>query len=261
APLPAHHLGGEGEARQQRRGTARRRHQGGRDRQGGQCLDPRAGVQRPEMRALLAPSAGSRVQSRTSHHLQPLRGQSRRPGRISHLRMTDAPHPPLAQSGIRLLWIAALVIAVDQLSKWWIVHHLAIGESIEVLPVFAILRTFNLGAAWSMFADAGGAQRWLFTVLAVAVSAALVDWLRRLALSTHTLLATGLALILGGALGNALDRVRLGHVVDFFFAPWGDSKFPVFNVADSAISVGAVLVVLDALQESRREKQATQAPK
>ena len=175
--------------------------------------------------------------------------------------MTDATHPPLAQSGIRLLWISALVIAVDQVSKWWIVHHLALGQSIELLPVFAILRTFNTGAAWSMFADAGGAQRWIFTVLAVGVSAALIYWLRRLALSTHTLLATGLALILGGALGNALDRMRLGHVVDFFFAHWGDSKFPVFNVADSAISVGAVLVVLDALHESRREKQATQATK
>jgi len=175
--------------------------------------------------------------------------------------MSDPANPPLAQSGIRFLWISALVIAVDQLSKWWVVHNLALGQSIELLPVFAILRTFNTGAAWSMFADAGGAQRWIFTVLAVGVSAALIYWLRRLALSTHTLLATGLALILGGALGNALDRARLGHVVDFFFAHWGDSKFPVFNVADSAISVGAALVVLDALRESRREKQAAQAPK
>jgi signal peptidase II len=175
--------------------------------------------------------------------------------------MSDAANPLLARSGIRLLWISALVIVVDQMSKWWIVHHLAIGQSIELLPVFAILRTFNLGAAWSMFADAGGAQRWIFTVLAIVVSAALIYWLRRLALATHTLLATGLALILGGALGNALDRLRLGHVVDFFFAHWGDSKFPVFNVADSAISIGAVLVVLDALHESRREKLAAQAPK
>jgi signal peptidase II len=173
--------------------------------------------------------------------------------------MTNFTNPPLVQSGIRLLWIAVVVVAVDQLSKWWIVHNLELGQSIELLPVFAILRTFNTGAAWSMFADAGGAQRWIFTVLAVGVSAALIYWLRRLALSTHTLLATGLALILGGALGNALDRVRLGHVIDFFFAHWKDAKFPVFNVADSAITVGAVLVVLDALHESRREKQAAQA--
>ncbi len=175
--------------------------------------------------------------------------------------MTDAPHPPLAQSGIRFLWISVLVIALDQLSKWWIVHNLEVGQTIPLLPVFSILRTYNLGAAWSMFADAGGAQRWIFTVLAVGVSVALVYWLRRLALSAHTMLATGLALILGGALGNALDRVRLGHVIDFFFAHWGDKTFPVFNVADSAISVGAALVVLDALRESRREKQAAQAPK
>jgi signal peptidase II len=175
--------------------------------------------------------------------------------------MSDAPNLPLAQSGIRLLWIAVVVIAIDQLSKWWIVSNLEVGQSIELLPVFAILRTFNTGAAWSMFADAGGAQRWIFSVLAVGVSAALIYWLRRLALSTHTLLATGLALILGGALGNALDRVRLAHVIDFFFAHWNDAKFPVFNVADSAITVGAALVVLDALRESRREKQAAQTPK
>ena len=175
--------------------------------------------------------------------------------------MTDASHPPLAQSGIRLLWISVLVIVIDQLSKWWIVSNLEIGQSIELLPVFAILRTFNTGAAWSMFDHAGGAQRWVFTVLAVGVSVALVYWLRRLAVSTHTMLAAGLALILGGALGNALDRVRLAHVIDFFFAHWGNSTFPVFNVADSAITVGAVLVVLDALRESRREKQSAQAPK
>jgi signal peptidase II len=175
--------------------------------------------------------------------------------------MTDAPRPPLAQSGIRLLWISVVVIAIDQLSKWWIVHNLEDGQSIELLPVFAILRTFNPGAAWSMFADAGGAQRWIFTALAIGVSAALVYWLRRLALSTHTLLGTGLALILGGALGNALDRVRLAHVIDFFFAHWGDSKFPVFNVADTAITIGAALVILDAIRDSHREKQAARAPK
>jgi signal peptidase II len=167
----------------------------------------------------------------------------------------------LDQSGIRCLWISAAVLAIDQISKWWIVSNLEVGQSIELLPVFAILRTFNTGAAWSMFADAGGAQRWIFTVLAAIVSVALVYWLRRLALSTHALLCSGLALILGGALGNALDRARLGHVVDFFFAHWKDARFPVFNVADSAITVGAVLVVFDALLESRRDKQAAQAPK
>jgi signal peptidase II len=125
-----------------------------------------------------------------------------------------------------------------------------------VLPVLNIIHTYNPGAAWSMFANAGGAQRWVFSVLAVVVSAVLVYWLRRLALSTQRLLIGGLTLILGGAIGNVLDRLRLGHVVDFVQVHWNDSYFPAFNVADSAISIGAVFVVLDAIRESQRERRA-----
>jgi signal peptidase II len=93
-------------------------------------------------------------------------------------------------------------------------------------------------------------------VLAVGVSIALVFWLRRLALTTHALLAFGLALILGGAIGNVIDRIEHGYVVDFVHAHWGSAYFPAFNVADAAISVGAVLVILDAILEGRRKKGA-----
>jgi len=175
--------------------------------------------------------------------------------------MTAPTHLSPGQSGIRWLWIAALIIALDQLSKLWIVNNLELGQSISLLPVFDIFRTFNEGAAWSMFANAVGAQRWIFSSLAIVVSIALVIYLRRKVLATQYLLAFGLTLIVGGALGNLIDRMRLGHVIDFFLAHWGESRFPVFNVADSAISVGAALVVLDALFESRRERLAATAPK
>jgi signal peptidase II len=164
----------------------------------------------------------------------------------------------LSESGVRWLWISLLIIVLDQLTKFWVVSTMDMHESINVLPVFDIYRTYNPGAAWSMFADAGGAQRWVFSGLAIVVSIALVYWLRKLALSTHTLLITGLTLILGGAIGNVIDRLRLGHVVDFLLVYWNESKFPAFNVADSAITVGAALVILDSILEGRRERQARQ---
>ena len=165
-----------------------------------------------------------------------------------------AVHIPVSASGIRWLWISVLVIAVDQLSKLWIERTMALGDTFAVLPVLDIVRAHNPGAAFSFLADAGGWQRWAFTLLAVGVSIALVFWLRRLALTTHALLAFGLALILGGAIGNVIDRIEHGYVVDFIHAHWGIAYFPAFNVADSAISMGAVLVILDAILEGRRKK-------
>ena len=159
------------------------------------------------------------------------------------------------ESGLRWWWIAAVAIVLDQLTKLWIVDSIPNGGSVTVLPVLNIIHTYNPGAAWSMFANAGGAQRWVFSGLAVVVSVVLIYWLRRLQLSAQALLAAGLTLILGGAIGNVIDRLRLGHVVDFVQVHWGNSYFPAFNVADSAISIGAVFVVLDALREAQRERK------
>jgi signal peptidase II len=167
-----------------------------------------------------------------------------------------AVHIPVSASGIRWLWISVLVIAADQLSKLWIERNMVLGDVVSVLPVLDIVRAHNPGAAFSFLADAGGWQRWAFSLLAVGVSIALVFWLRRLALTTHALLAFGLALILGGAIGNVIDRFEHGYVVDFIHAHWGAAYFPAFNVADSAISVGAVLVIIDAILEGRRKKEA-----
>jgi len=162
---------------------------------------------------------------------------------------------PFRDTGLRWIWIAVLVIVLDQLTKFWIVVNIPDGGTVYVLPVFNIIHTYNPGAAWSMFADAGGAQRWVFSGLAIVVSIVLVYWLRRIPLAVQTLLAFGLTLILGGAIGNVIDRLRLGFVVDFLQVHWNEAYFPAFNVADSAITIGAACVILDALRESLRERR------
>jgi signal peptidase II len=159
--------------------------------------------------------------------------------------------PALAHSGWRWLPLTLAVIGVDQLVKAWIVHHFALFERVHVAPVLDIILTYNTGAAFSFLSEASGWQRWLFVLLALAVSAVLIGWLRRLHARTQGLLACGLALITGGALGNMLDRLLHGRVVDFIHVHWRHHYFPAFNVADSAITVGAVLLLLDALRESR----------
>lgn len=163
----------------------------------------------------------------------------------------SAPNLPAAASGWRWLPLTLAVIVADQASKLWMLRHFFLFERVRLLPVLDIVLTYNTGAAFSMLADAAGWQRWLFVALALGVSVTLVVWLRRLAAATQGLIACGLALIVGGALGNMLDRLRLGHVIDFIHAHWGLHYFPAFNVADSAITVGAALLLLDAWQESR----------
>lgn len=148
------------------------------------------------------------------------------------------------------LWLTVLVIVLDQLTKALIQSRLQLGQVVLVLPVLEITRVYNLGAAFSFLGNASGWQRWLFATLAAVVSVALLLWLRRIDRRAR-LLASGVALILGGALGNLIDRLRLGHVVDFVSAHWGVHYFPAFNVADSAITIGAALLLLDAWLEAR----------
>lgn len=158
---------------------------------------------------------------------------------------------PAAASGWRWLPLTLGVILLDQASKAWMLHHFFLFERVHLLPVLDIILTYNTGAAFSMLADAAGWQRWVFVALALGVSVTLTVWLRRLAAATHAPLACGLALIIGGALGNMIDRLRLGHVIDFIYAHWEAHYFPAFNAADSAITVGAGLLLLDAWLESR----------
>ncbi len=170
--------------------------------------------------------------------------------------MSTPETPALGASGIRWLWITLLVIVADQVSKLWIERNFELGEALAVLPVLDIVRAHNSGAAFSFLADAGGWQRWFFSMLAVVVSVMLLVWLRSLPLAFKSRLIGGLALILGGAIGNVIDRIEHGYVVDFVHAHLGTSYFPAFNVADAAITIGAGLVILDTIIDARRERRA-----
>jgi len=154
---------------------------------------------------------------------------------------------------IQLRWLAlsAALVGLDQYTKQLIERALQLYEARFVLPVFNIVRAHNRGAAFSMFDEASGWQRWAFSALAAVVSAALIFWLARLERRAN-LMAAALALILAGAVGNVIDRLRLGYVIDFLQVHWHGHYFPAFNVADSAITVGAGLLLFDALLASRR---------
>jgi signal peptidase II len=155
-------------------------------------------------------------------------------------------------SGWRWLPVTAAVIGLDQFTKLLVVHHVQLYSSIHVLPVLDISLRYNKGAAFSFLEGASGWQRWFFTVLALAVGMTILVWMRRLKGATQWLLSLSLALILAGALGNMIDRLRLGHVIDFVVAHWHRAEFPAFNVADSSITVGAALLLLDAFLDGRR---------
>lgn len=160
-------------------------------------------------------------------------------------------------TALRWLWLSAFVIGLDQAVKALIVARLQLFERREWLPVLEITRLHNRGAAFSFLSDASGWQKYFFVALALLISAGIVYWLSRLRLAQSALLGSGLALILGGALGNVIDRVVRGHVVDFIHFHWFDSwYFPAFNVADSSITIGAALLILDSLLESRRARTA-----
>jgi signal peptidase II len=156
-------------------------------------------------------------------------------------------------SALRWLWLSLGVLVLDQLTKSLIVAKFQLYERVDVLPILEITRLHNYGAAFSLLHDAGGWQHYFFVSLALLVSVGLAVWLGRLRFRANAMLASGLALILGGALGNVIDRLIHGHVVDFIHFHWYERwYFPAFNVADTAITIGAGLLILDSLLESRR---------
>jgi signal peptidase II len=152
-----------------------------------------------------------------------------------------------AKNALIWLWLSLLVVVLDQVTKLWVSATLALYQSVSVLPFFDLRLVHNEGAAWSILADAGGWQRWFLSGLAILICGAIVVWLSRLK-RQQLWLACALALILGGALGNVIDRLLYGYVVDFidiFYHQW---HWPAFNIADSAISVGAVMLLIDAFR-------------
>ena len=157
------------------------------------------------------------------------------------------------------LWLllSAGVVAADLATKAWVSRAFAPGDVLEVTPFFNLVLTHNTGAAFSFLAGAGGWQRWFFTAIAVAISAAIVVLLPR---QRDAWMSAALALVLGGALGNLYDRLTLGRVVDFVQLHAGGYYWPAFNVADSAITVGVVLLVWDSLRGRRVQRTQGGSP-
>jgi signal peptidase II len=152
------------------------------------------------------------------------------------------------------LWLSVFVVLLDQTTKALVISTVKMQDSIALLPFLDIVYLENTGAAFSILAQASGWQRWFFIALALGVSVALMFWLRRIR-ADQTLLALGLSLVLGGALGNVIDRVMHGYVVDFIYFNWREWDFPAFNLADTAISIGAACLLLDAFRESGQHKR------
>ena len=173
-------------------------------------------------------------------------------------------------SMLKWLWITVLVVIIDQITKQWASHGLHLFQTVELMPMLNLYLAHNEGAAFSFLSNAGGWQRWLFTLIALAVSAGLVMWIRKLQ-AHERWMAIGLAFILGGALGNVIDRILFGHVIDFIQFYYHAQSclpgftlvrtaqaslciWPSFNVADSAISIGAAILILDSIFGLKRKR-------
>ncbi len=149
--------------------------------------------------------------------------------------------------------VAVVIIVADQMTKWAIIEWIPLYDKVPLNSFINLTHQKNPGAAFSFLADAGGWQRWFFIVLTTIVSVVIAVWMWRIRSQGLMVLSAGLALVLGGAIGNLIDRVMLGHVTDFFQVWFGSWAFPSFNVADAAISVGAVFLIIDAFFFSGKE--------
>jgi len=162
-----------------------------------------------------------------------------------------------ADTGIRryIAWIsvAILIIAADQATKWAVIEWVPLYGKVPINFFVNVTHQQNQGAAFSFLADQAGWQRWFFVVLATAVSGVMIAWLWRIRQQGPIVLMAGLSFVLGGAIGNLIDRAMLGYVTDFIQVWFGSWAFPSFNVADSAITVGAVLLIIDAILSARGE--------
>jgi signal peptidase II len=160
----------------------------------------------------------------------------------------------LKETGWRFWWIVLLVLVADQLSKIWVIQNFTLGESIQLLPVFNFTYARNYGAAFSFLGDAGGWQRWLFTAIAIVVTCVLSVWLSRLQ-RTQLKLSLALVLIIAGAIGNLIDRSLYGYVVDFLHVYYQQWHYPIFNIADCAITIGAGLLIWDSFSSEDEQTQ------
>ncbi len=162
-------------------------------------------------------------------------------------------------SGWVWLWLSLLMLVLDQISKWLTVAYMEYAQVIPLIPNLNLRYIHNEGAAFSFLADAGGWQRWGFAAFALLVSAGLVAMLRA-ERAGNRLLGCAYALILGGAIGNLIDRVAYGYVIDFIDFYVGNWHWPAFNIADSAICVGAGMMILDAFLQPKPAQRANGGP-
>jgi len=157
-------------------------------------------------------------------------------------------------SRLKWLWLAVLAIVLDFTTKQMAEHFLQYAQPVYVLPIFDLTLLYNKGAAFSFLANESGWQRWFFALIAIGVSTVLTIWLMKLKPSERWLSAA-LALVIGGALGNLYDRFAYGHVVDFLHFHWEEHYFPAFNIADSAITLGAIMLIIDSLFLEKKRAQ------
>ncbi|MFP1743351.1 signal peptidase II [Lonsdalea quercina] len=161
----------------------------------------------------------------------------------------------MKSTGLRWLWLALVVLVVDLGSKQWVMSHFQLGESLPLIPFFNLTYAHNPGAAFSFLADKDGWQRWFFAVIALAITAALLVLMYRSSAS-QKLNNIAYAMIIGGAVGNLTDRLVHGYVIDFVDFYINDWHYPIFNIADAGICIGALLIVLEGFFVSSEKKKA-----
>ena len=157
----------------------------------------------------------------------------------------------LRATGLRWTWITLLVLVLDRISKMLVLKHFGLYEMMPLTSFFNLTLAYNRGAAFSFLNSASGWQAWLFGILAVSISAILLNWLRKIS-AKDIWLAVALSAIIGGALGNLWDRLSYGYVIDFIDVHWGVWHWPVFNIADSAICIGAFMLFGEALIHKKK---------
>ena len=154
----------------------------------------------------------------------------------------------------RMLWpvLSLVIVAADQLTKLMVIDNLTYLQRIPILPVLDLVHLHNTGAAFSFLADASGWQNWMFAGVAIVVSGVIFWWLVKLPEGGRRVLSLGLALVLGGAIGNLIDRILYGYVIDFILFYYHEWSYPAFNIADSAITCGVALILFDGVVLERK---------
>ena len=154
------------------------------------------------------------------------------------------------------LLLSTAIVVLDQITKLLVIENMTLYQRVQITSFFDLVRLHNTGAAFSFLADASGWQNWLFTGIAVVVSVGILYWLVTLPAKDRRTLAMGLALVLGGAVGNVIDRSSYGYVVDFILLHYQEWSYPAFNIADSAITCGVILILYDGVVLDRRRQRA-----